>query len=80
MMLLHVHIHIALVQPKFAAVIKLLIKGLLMVRHLHLRKLVQEAIISVARLRLVESLIILFLALGANRHSLICRLLIICTI
>jgi hypothetical protein len=79
-MLLHVHIHVALIESEFASVIKLLVKRLFMMRDLHLRKLMQETIVSVARFRFVEPFVVLLLSLGPNWHCLICWFLIICTV
>lgn len=47
MMLLHVHVHVTLVQAEFAAVVQLLVKRLFVMRHLHLRKIIEETVISV---------------------------------
>ena len=79
-MLLHIHVHVALVEAEFASVVKLLIERLFVMRNLHLRELMQETIVSVARFRLVEPFVVLLLSLGPNWHGLVRRLLIIRTV
>lgn len=73
-MLLQFHVHVTLVQRKFAPLVQLLVEGLVMVVGVHLRQVVEEAAVPVARFRIVEPLLTLLLPLDSQRHRLRGRL------
>lgn len=70
-MLLQFHVHVTLVQRELASLVKLLVEGLVVVG-VHLRQVMEEATVSVARLRIVEPLLALLLSLHSQRHRLRC--------
>lgn len=47
-MLLDIHIHIALVEPELAPIVKLFVERFFMVRNLHLGEFMEEAVITMA--------------------------------
>ena len=49
-MLLQLHVHVTLVQDELAALAQLVVEGLVVVGGLHLRQVIKEAAVAVARL------------------------------